>query len=35
VERCAFTRACLSRVRVIMVIMCILVVELLCQLAMG
>jgi hypothetical protein len=29
-EMCAFTRACLSYVRVIMVIMHILVVELLC-----
>jgi hypothetical protein len=31
----AFTRVCLSRTRVIMMIMRILVVELLCQLMMG
>jgi hypothetical protein len=33
-EKFDFTRACLSRVRVIVEIMCILVVELLCQTAM-
>jgi hypothetical protein len=34
-ERCAFTRACLYRIRVIMTIMRILVVELSCQMVMG
>jgi hypothetical protein len=34
-ERCAFTKPFLSRIRVIMTIMCILVIELLCQMVMG
>jgi hypothetical protein len=35
VEKLAFTKACLSTVRVITVIMCLLLVEYLCQTAMG
>jgi hypothetical protein len=34
-EKTAFTRAFLSNVRVIMTIMCVPMVELLCQVAMG
>jgi hypothetical protein len=34
-EKCAFTKACLSHIRVIMMIMRILVVDLLCQMTMG
>jgi hypothetical protein len=34
-EKPAFTRACLSSIRVIMVIMHVLLVEWLCQTAMG
>jgi hypothetical protein len=34
-EKPTFTRACLSSVRVIMPIMCVPVVDLLCQVAMG
>jgi hypothetical protein len=34
-EKSAFTRACISCIKLVMAIMCILVVELLCQTVMG